>query len=387
MTLSDWLFNPSGLSPHGFCLLWVPGLIYLHAISDAIIGMAYYSIPLALGYFASKRKDLEYTWVIQLFVAFILACGTTHFMSILTLWVPIYGVEGIVKGITAILSIATAILLWPLVPKLLAIPSPRQLSDVNAQLAEKIKEHEETLRLLRLSELQVREANNELENRVAERTAELSSANEQLKAALTQRDLLLREVYHRVKNNLQVIDSIVSLQTRRLSDPDARSALRSLRARIHSLGLVHQQLMGSGDLKSFDIAPFLRELSENLVSGSGNESVSVEVSADTRVVSLDFAISAGLIVTELVTNSLKHAFVANHGHITVALKNLPDGALTLSVSDNGQRKLDVADGRIGLGTTLLNGFVSKLKARMSVFIENGTRTEIYIPEASQASTI
>jgi two-component sensor histidine kinase len=319
MTLYDWLFNPSGLTPHGFCLLWMPGLIYLHAISDAIIGLAYFSIPLALASFAAKRKDLQYGWVIQLFVAFILACGTTHFMSILTLWVPVYGIEGVIKGITALLSIATAILLWPLVPKLLAIPSPRQLSDVNAELGRKIRDHEETLALLRQSESQVREANNALEKRVAERTFELSSANEQLKAAVAQRDLLLREVYHRVKNNLQVVDSIVALQARTLRDADARSALTSLRARIHALGLVHQQLMGSSDLKSFDIAPFLRELSENLIAGSGKDNVSIEVHADARTVSLDFAISAGLIVTELVTNSLKHAFANSDGRIVVAL--------------------------------------------------------------------
>jgi two-component sensor histidine kinase len=384
MTLYDWLFNPSGLTPHGFCLLWMPGLIYLHAISDAIIGLAYFSIPLALASFAAKRKDLQYGWVIQLFVAFILACGTTHFMSILTLWVPVYGIEGVIKGITALLSIATAILLWPLVPKLLAIPSPRQLSDVNAELGRKIRDHEETLALLRQSESQVREANNALEKRVAERTFELSSANEQLKAAVAQRDLLLREVYHRVKNNLQVVDSIVALQARTLRDADARSALTSLRARIHALGLVHQQLMGSSDLKSFDIAPFLRELSENLIAGSGKDNVSIEVHADARTVSLDFAISAGLIVTELVTNSLKHAFANSDGRIVVALKSLPNGTIALSVSDNGHGNSDGAPSKSGLGTTLLNGFVAQLKAKMSIVIENGTRTEIHIPTASAA---
>jgi len=95
VSLYDWLFNPSGLTPHGFCLLWAPGLIVLHAASDAIIGLAYFSIPLALASFASQRKDIEYSWIIHLFVAFILACGTTHLMSILTLWSPAYGIEGI----------------------------------------------------------------------------------------------------------------------------------------------------------------------------------------------------------------------------------------------------------------------------------------------------
>src|SRR6201996_5455532 len=96
MSISEWLFNPSGLTPHGFCLLWAPGLIFLHAASDAVIGLAYFSIPLALASFSAQRKDLEYGWVAYLFVAFILACGMTHLMSILTLWVPAYGIEGII---------------------------------------------------------------------------------------------------------------------------------------------------------------------------------------------------------------------------------------------------------------------------------------------------
>ena len=384
MNLSDWLFNPSGLTPHGFCLLWVPGLIYLHAISDAVIGIAYFSIPLALAAFAARRKDLQYTWVIQLFVAFILACGTTHFMSILTLWVPVYGIEGLIKGITAALSIATAALLWPLLPKLLAIPSPRQLSDVNEQLSRKILEHENTLALLLASEAEVKKANTELEKRVGERTAELSATNEKLVATLAQRDLLLREVYHRVKNNLQVVDSIVALQARKLEDADAIAAMASLRSRIHALGLVHQQLMGSNDLETFDIAPFLRELSENLLSASGKNGITVEVSAAPHFVNLDFAISVGLIVTELVTNSLKHAFDAPGGQIRVLLDERAGGDLALVVADNGRAAGEPVTENKGLGTTILQGFVSQLRARMTVTRDKGTRTEIAIPFGSVA---
>ncbi len=384
MNLSDWLFNPSGLTPHGFCLLWVPGLIYLHAISDAVIGLSYFSIPLALAAFAAKRKDLQYTWVIQLFIAFILACGTTHFMAILTLWVPVYGIEGVIKALTAVLSIATAILLWPLLPKLLAIPSPSQLSDVNAQLGKQIQEHEITLALLRKSEAEVKNANSELEKRVTERTAELSAANAQLVATLAQRDLLLREVYHRVKNNLQVVDSIVSLQARKLQDVDALAALASLRSRIHALGLVHQQLMGSSDLETFDIAPFLRELSENLLSASGKDGIAIEISASSHLVTLDFAISVGLIVTELVTNSLKHAFGNSGGRIQVLLENRANGDMGLVVADNGKGETENTPTGKGLGTTILNGFVSQLKANMTVTRQKGTRTEIAIPCGSIA---
>ncbi|MDB5437358.1 MAG: signal transduction histidine kinase, partial [Phenylobacterium sp.] len=101
-SILNWLLNPSGLTPHGFCLSWAPGLVALHAGSDAAIGLAYFSIPVALAWFIRERRDLrQYAWMGMLFGAFILACGTTHLFSILTLWVPAYGIEGLVKLLTA----------------------------------------------------------------------------------------------------------------------------------------------------------------------------------------------------------------------------------------------------------------------------------------------
>jgi len=380
MSLYDWLFNPSGLTPHGFCLLWAPGLIVLHAASDAVIGLAYFSIPWALASFVAQRKDLEYGWVIQLFVAFILACGTTHFMSILTLWSPVYGIEGIIKLITAGLSIATAVILWPLIPKLVALPSGSQLKLLNSQLAFTVDEQERTAQLLRESETQVRKSNTELENRVKERTAELEAANARLSHALEQRDLLLREVYHRVKNNLQVIDSIVTLQARRLSDPDAQNALQGLRRRLYALGLVHQQLKSSSDLKTFDVAPFLKELSENIIEGIGGRDISLSVHAIPLDVGLDFAIPLGLLVTELVTNSLKHAFPDGNGRIEVLLDRRDDGTMVLVVSDNGSG-YDILEASRkekapGLGSTLIDGLVSQLKATINIRRTNGTISEV-----------
>src|SRR5262245_54436192 len=117
MQIFDWLIYPVNLTPHGYCLLWAPGLIWLHAASDTIIALAYFSIPLALIWFVHQRKDLEFRWVFLLFVCFIMACGLTHVMGVLTLWVAAYGLEAILKVITAGLSVATAMLLWPLIPR------------------------------------------------------------------------------------------------------------------------------------------------------------------------------------------------------------------------------------------------------------------------------
>ncbi|MBR0932577.1 ATP-binding protein [Bradyrhizobium jicamae] len=141
------LLDSSTLSPHGICLLWEPELIWLHVVSDAIIAASYFSIPFALAIVVSKRRDFQFGWVAWLFAAFILLCGLTHVFSIYTLWVPIYGLEGLLKALTAIASIFTAIMLWPLIPKVLAIPTEAQLREAHVALAEegRQRQHSEIL--------------------------------------------------------------------------------------------------------------------------------------------------------------------------------------------------------------------------------------------------
>jgi PAS domain S-box-containing protein len=115
--------------PHGHCYLWNSPLVGLHVASDALIALAYYSIPLTLVYFVRKRADLPYASIFLLFGAFIVSCGTTHVMEIWTLWHPNYWGAGTLKFITAVISLYTAIALIPIVPKALAIPSPKQLKE------------------------------------------------------------------------------------------------------------------------------------------------------------------------------------------------------------------------------------------------------------------
>jgi len=138
------LFNKFPISeqfiPHGHCYLWKPGLVWLHVVSDSLIALAYYSIPLMLVYFVRKRKDLPFDWIFLLFGAFIVACGTTHVMEIWTLWHPDYWLSGFFKVITAIASVSTAMLLIPSMPKAVALPSPAQLEAANVILQNEINE-------------------------------------------------------------------------------------------------------------------------------------------------------------------------------------------------------------------------------------------------------
>lgn len=124
--------------PHEYCYLWKPGLVGLHIISDTLIALAYYSIPLTLLYFIRKREDLPFNGIFLLFVAFILACGTTHIMEVWTLWHPNYWISGLIKAITAAVSAYTAVKLVPLVPLALALPSSAQLEAANEELKREI---------------------------------------------------------------------------------------------------------------------------------------------------------------------------------------------------------------------------------------------------------
>ena len=101
--------------PHAVCLR-EPGLIWLHVLSDGLIALAYAAIPFALLHLLRLRKDLSFHWIFVLFAVFIFSCGSTHVLAIVTLWIPIYRFEGLIKGTTAVASVPTAVLLIRLVP-------------------------------------------------------------------------------------------------------------------------------------------------------------------------------------------------------------------------------------------------------------------------------
>jgi two-component sensor histidine kinase len=208
---------------------------------------------------------------------------------------------------------------------------------------------------------------------------------EERTAALAQRDLLLREVYHRVKNNLQIVDSMLLMQARRLKDPDAKTALENLRGRVYALGLVHHQLMGSKDLETFDVAPFLEELSRHLLEGAGRAEVGLSVRATPLKVGLDFAIPLGLLVTELVTNSMKHAFDGGPGAIDVTLEDAEAGEVVLQVSDNGRGYDPAAAGATpSLGASIVDGLVRQLRGVLTISGDGGTRSVVRLPAPVQA---
>ena len=181
----DWierLFSSSGFMPHGFCYTWDPYVIWLNGLSDAVIALAYYTIPVTLVYFVRRRKDLAFHWLFLGFAFFIVACGTTHAMELWSIWHPAYWLAGVIKALTAAASIGTAAALIALVPKALALPSPDDLRRANQALQE--------------AQQALLKTNEELERRVAERTKSLATANAALQREIDERtrtDERLRE--------------------------------------------------------------------------------------------------------------------------------------------------------------------------------------------------
>jgi C4-dicarboxylate-specific signal transduction histidine kinase len=179
----------SDFMPHGVCFLWNPGIVWLHAISDGLIALSYFVIPVALFYFVRRRNDLPFHWIFLLFGLFILGCGGTHVMGIWTLWHGTYRLEGVIKAVTAGASVVTAFALIQLLPQALALPSPAQLRAANHEL-----EREITYR--RVAERALLDAHEQLEETVRQRTADLARANDELKAEMERRHRMEIELAH-----------------------------------------------------------------------------------------------------------------------------------------------------------------------------------------------
>jgi signal transduction histidine kinase len=126
------------LLPHGYCISGSPPLLWLHVISDALIALAYFAIPLSLVRFVRRRRDIPFGWMGMLFGLFIVACGLTHLMGVWTIWEPVYWYSGLVKAITAVASLGTAWALVRLMPLALALPSTAALRAVNQALEREI---------------------------------------------------------------------------------------------------------------------------------------------------------------------------------------------------------------------------------------------------------
>jgi len=133
-------------------------------------------------------------------------------------------------------------------------------------------------------------------------------AERRIEDSLREKEILLREIHHRVKNNFQIINSLFDLQLLGASDPRIAEALREPRSRIHSMALIHERLYQSGDFDSVDFADYIRELADELVLGYGRAGIELSLEAESLELGMEEAIPCGLALNELITNALKYAF-------------------------------------------------------------------------------
>jgi PAS domain S-box-containing protein len=233
--------------------------------------------------------------------------------------------------------------------------------------------------------------NSELEMRVQERTMALSQANEslmtevnerkaaeeQVRASLQEKEVLLKEIHHRVKNNLQIISSLLNLQANRVTDPRTLQALGDSQTRVRSMALIHEKLYQSQSLADIDFGEYVRSLSSDLFRSYRRSFTTIQLDIQTDDISLDLdmAVSCGLILNELMTNALKYAFQdGRSGTIRVELRTAPGRILRLWVTDDGvglPKDLDLSKSK-SLGLQLVNNLVSQLEGKLEVDTSAGT---------------
>jgi two-component sensor histidine kinase len=242
----------------------------------------------------------------------------------------------------------------------------------------------------KLMESEILSLNRVLEQKVAERTKELEKANvllreevaerkkaeEILRKALEERTVLLRELYHRVKNNMQVIISLISLQARKIDDPRLKQMMEETQNRIRAMALVHERLYKSENLSEIDLGDYIPLLVTQIFSSHlpGSRKVKKVLEIDHAMVTIEIAVPIGLIVTELVSNTFKHAFPGEMtGTLSVFLRK-KDKTITLTVSDDGVGMPENSDWRNlpTLGLHLVQSLVEQLQGTIDFHGDHGT---------------
>lgn len=307
-----YFFDSNALNPHGICLMWRPELIWTHAISDVLIGIAYFSIPLALGVFLGHRRDVRFSWAIWMFVGFIMLCGVTHFMMVWTLWNPDYGIEALIKASTAAVSLVTAFALWPLLPRVIALPSPA-----------------------------------ELERRIAERDAALAELRAAMDTMVEMREhearqkLLLDELNHRVKNTLASVQSIAAQTLSREAEPEVAKA--TFVERLMALSSTHNLLVK----RSWEGTSF-----QDLVKASlDHYAQPFTLEGPDLAVAPNTAVSLGMALHELATNALKYGAWSNGGRVEIST-HVEGNAMSIVWRERGGPAV-TAPSRRGFGSRLL----------------------------------
>lgn len=280
-------------------------------------------------------------------------------------FLPIYLAVGIIIGLVVFRQVLTM------------NDNERLLNQVEWELTER-KRIQEDLHLMNL----------ELDQRVQDRTKDifitnqlLSQTNEKLEETLREKEVLLKEIHHRVKNNLQLISSLLNLQGDKIKDTSTLRALRDSQARVRSMALIHQKLYQSNNIAKIEFGEYAQNLSKDLFRSYQPTlgEVQLKIQVDIIFLDLDTAVPCGLILNELMTNTLKYAFPnGRKGTIWVDLHIDADQTVNLRVADDGMgfpSDLDVANAE-SLGLQLINSLTKQMDGNLEIENINGTAIRI-----------
>ncbi|MCJ7499415.1 sensor histidine kinase, partial [bacterium] len=220
----------------------------------------------------------------------------------------------------------------------------------------------------------------------------LIKSEEQLRASLGEKEILLKEIHHRVKNNLQVISGLLDLQAHHIGDPAGREIYKESQNRVITMALIHEELYRSANLSQVDFSEYIQNLCENLMISYGvnRKRIKLDISAEKTDMVVDTAIPCGLIINELITNTLKHAFPNKRkGTISLSFKQLKNKSYLLTVSDDGigmPRNVDINKTKT-LGMQLITVLVGQLGGTLKIKRREGTSFMINFREYHEAGSV
>ncbi len=334
VSLFDYFANDHFM-PHGHCYLWRPGILWLHVVSDVVIAVSYFSIPLMLFYFVSKKKNLPYPKIFKLFALFIFWCGLTHLIAIWTVWDPVYQIEGLAKGVTAGVSLITALALFPILPHLLALRSPKELDELNAKLKVALVEKNE-------AESKLLVANQNLETIVEQRTKELIQYAKKLQTMNEELEFFAYQASHDLKSPLSTVISYFSeiedCKKNKIEKLD--QYLPIIQKQLNQLNRLITDLL---ELSRMGTSPIKKEwvnLKEVIDDVRSSLYFKIEESGAKIYSDLNFDIYANplhlnLIFQNLIENSIKYVKQGTVPEIIVSADQETDEIWKFQIKDNG----------------------------------------------------
>ncbi|MDF1791394.1 MAG: HAMP domain-containing sensor histidine kinase [Thalassobaculaceae bacterium] len=379
------------LTPHGYCLLWDPVLIWSHLLSDIAIASAYLSIPAALLIVARRRPDLNPVGVFYFFAVFIILCAITHVFGTLTLWYPLYSLEAVAKVMTAIVSVATSVLVWQMLDTILSAPTHSALKEANDKLAA---------------------ANAELEARVENRTRELRRANERLEIVATEaqeaervKTEFLARMSHELRTPLNAVIGFTDLLSMQLAGPvnetqqgylkNVRTASTQLLEQINDILDLERLVQHGPSFAAEQVAldSTIGEVCRMLSSLAKEMDVQVSTAIDATGPLCTDERAVRMVLTNLMSNAIKYS--RKGGTVEVSARTTNRG-IEIDVSDHGvgipEEKLgDVFQpffrgherdlpsvGGTGLGLTLVKQLVDALGGDIWVQSRPGEGTTVHL---------